>query len=319
MNDSGLQVQADDLQEIVALCDADGILLFWNKAGEEVTGFRRDEVIGYHLDAIVAPGSLDTLNRVLGIQRTGSILPGVSMKLQTNFGMEVPVEVTTVPRFIGGAPSGWLLIFRDATLKVQLQEHLDKMETLYRGLVEYSPDIIYVLDQQARVVFINDTVEKLLGYEKKDLIGRELIDIVHPRDRERAYWPLKERRRDDRATRNLRLRLMTRGGVPRRYDMQFIYISLTAIGLGPAGRGSRPGQGESIGTQGAARDVTELVLLQEFSRQVGLILPICSVCRKIRVTTGAADEWIDMSDYVSRKTGILFSHTFCPDHVPSLE
>ena len=176
MNDSGLQVQADDLQEIVALCDADGILLFWNKAGEEITGFRRDDVIGYHLDAIVAPGSLDTLNSVLGIQRTGSILPGVSMKLQTSFGMEVPVEVTTVPRLIGGVPSGWLLIFRDATLKVQLQEHLDKMETLYRRLVECSPDIIYVLDSQAKVVFINDTVESLLGYEKKDLLGKELIE-----------------------------------------------------------------------------------------------------------------------------------------------
>ncbi len=319
-NDNGLQVQADDLQEIVALCDADGILLYWNTAGEEVTGFRRDDVIGYHYDAIVAPDSRAILNSVLGIQRTGSVLPGVSMKLQTTFGMEVPVEVTTVPRLTGGVPSGWLLIFRDATLKVQLQEHLDKMETLYRNLVECSPDIVYVLDPQARVVFINDTVETLLGYEKKDLIGRELIDIVHPRDRERAYWPLKERRRDDRATRNLRLRLMTKGGVPRRYDLEFIYISLTSMGLGVPGRRPHPGQAEeSYGTQGVAHDVTELALLQEFSRQVGLILPICSVCRKIRVTTGTTDEWIGMSDYVSRKTGILFSHTFCPDHMPSLE
>jgi PAS domain S-box-containing protein len=318
--DNGLQVRADDLQEIVALCDSDGIILFWNKAGEEVTGFLQDELIGYHVDAIVAPDSRATLSTVLGIQRTGSILPGVAMKLQTTFGMEVPVEVTTVPRLVGGVPSGWLLIFRDATLKVQLQEHLDKMETLYRNLVECSPDIIYVLDPQARVVFINDTVETLLGYEKKELIGRELIDIVHPRDRERAYWPLKERRRDDRATRNLRLRLMTKGGVPRRYDLEFIYISLSAMGLGSPGRGPRPGHpGDGIGTQGVAHDVTELALLQEFSRQVGLILPICSVCRKVRVTTGTTDEWISMSDYVSRKTGILFSHTLCPDHVPPLE
>jgi PAS domain S-box-containing protein len=316
--DSGLLVQADDLQEIVALCDCDGILVSWNRAGEDITGFRRDDVVGYHLDSIVAPGSRETLNSILVIQRTGSILPGVSLKLQTTFGMEVPVEVTTVPRMVDGVSSGWLLIFRDATLKVQLQEHLDKMENLYRRLVESSPDIIYVLDPQARVVFVNDTVETLLGYQKKDLIGKELIDIVHPRDRERAYWPLKERRRDDRATRNLRIRLMTKGGVPRRYDLEFIYISLTAVGLGAPG--VRPGQpGETIGTQGVAHDVTELALLQEFSRQVGLILPICSVCRRIRVTTGSTDEWVSMSDYVSRKTGILFSHTFCPDHVPATE
>jgi PAS domain S-box-containing protein len=319
-DDNGLRVEADDLQEVVALCDEDGILLSWNKAGEDVTGFSREDVVGYHMDAIVAPGSRDTLNRILGIQRTGSVLPGVSMRLQTSFGMEVPVEVTTVPRRVAGSPAGWLLIFRDATLKVQLQEHLDKMETLYRRLVECSPDIIYVLDPQAKVVFINDTVETLLGYEKKDLLGKELIDIVHPQDRERAYWPLKERRRDDRATRNLRLRLLTKAGAPRRYDLEFIYISLSAMGLGPQARAGRPGQAdEPVGTQGVAHDVTELAILQEFSRQVELILPICSVCRKIRVSAGAGEEWVPMSEYVARKTGVLFSHTYCPDHLPAVE
>jgi PAS domain S-box-containing protein len=318
--DSGFLVPADDLQEIVAACDVDGILLTWNKAGEEITGFRAEDVIGYHWEAVVAPESRPLLSNVLGIQATGSILPGVSLKMQTTYGMEVPVEVTTAPRREGGKPAGWLLVFRDCTLKVQLQEHLDKMEVLYRNLVECSPDIIYVLDAQARVVFINDTVETLLGYSKRDLIGKELIDIVHPRDRERAYWPLKERRRDDRATRNLRLRLMTKGGVTRRYDLEYIYISLSSMGLGPGPGGARTGRPQAhLGTQGVAHDVTELALLQDFSRQVGLILPVCSVCRKIRVTTGATEEWVNMSDYISRKTGILFSHTFCPDHVPPAE
>ena len=175
------------------------------------------------------------------------------------------------------------------------------MEILYRRLVECSPDIIYVLDPQAKVVFINDTVETLLGYEKRDLLGRELIDIVHPEDRERAYWPLKERRRDDRATRNLRLRLLTKAGAPRRYDLEFIYISLSAMGLGPQGRAGPEQADEAVGTQGVAHDVTELAILQEFSRQVELILPICSVCRKIRVTAGAGEEWVPMSEYVARK------------------
>ena len=49
------RVDADDLQEVVALCDEDGILLSWNKAGEDVTGFSQEDVVGYHMDAIVAP------------------------------------------------------------------------------------------------------------------------------------------------------------------------------------------------------------------------------------------------------------------------
>jgi PAS domain S-box-containing protein len=222
-----------------------------------------------------------------------------------------------VPRRPAGEGKGFLLIFRDVTLKTQLQEQLDRMDVLYRGLVENSPDLVYVLDARARVLFINDTVATLLGYAKKDLIGRDLIDIVHPEDRQAAYWPLRERRKADRATRNLRLRLLTNDGQTRRYDLGFIYVSLDSVGLGRPGAPSSLLRDEGLGTQGVARDITELVLLREFSRNAELILPICSVCHKIRTGTGASIEWLPLGEYVERKTGVLFSHTYCPDHVPS--
>jgi PAS domain S-box-containing protein len=312
----GVQRQADDLQEIVALCDADGMLLEWNKAGEEITGFPREDVIGYHIDSIIAPDARATLGEIFAIQRSGTILPGLPIRLLTNFGMEVPTEVTSIPRSIPGQSPGWLLIFRDTTLKVQLQEQLDKLDILYHGLVEDSPDIIYVLDARARVLFINDTVEKLLGYTKRELLGNDLIDIVHPEDRQHAYWPLRERRQADRATRNLQLRLLTKAGAQRRYELEFVYISLSAMGLVPVRQRSGSAQAESLGTQGVARDMTELMHLRDFSRQVGLILPICSVCHKIRASEGPAAEWLPLTEYLGRRTGILFSHTFCPDHMP---
>ncbi len=315
----GAHLEPDDLQEVVALCDADGILLSWNRAGEDITGFLREDVVGYHVDAIVAPGSRETIGEILRIQRTGSVLPGLPVRLQTVFGWEVPAEVTAVPRRLEGGEAGCLLIFRDITLQTQLQAELDRMDVLYRSLVEHSPDIVYVLDAHARVLFINDAVESLLGYRKRDLIGRELIDLVHPEDRQNAYWPLRERRRADRATRNLRLRLLTRDGHARRYDLGFIYVSLLSIGLAPRQPSRLSTRDENLGTQGVARDVTDLIMLQEFSRQAELILPVCSVCHRIRVGSGAAAEWIRLADYLERQTSVVYSHTFCPDHMPSPE
>ena len=315
-----MQLDANDLQEAVALCDAEGIILEWNRAATEVTGFRAEEVIGYHLDAVLAPSSQETVHDLFNAERTGSVLPGIAVRLQTNYGMEVPAEVTTAPQFSEGKLHGWVLIFRDTTLRVMLREELDRMETLYRGLVERSPDIIYVLDVQGKVLFINDTVETLLGYSKKDLLGRELIDIVHPADRDRAYWPLRERRRADRATRSLRLRMITGAGAPRRYDLDFLYISLDSVGLADPRPALQNGlAAEGLGTQGVARDITDLVMLQEFAGQVDLILPICAICRKIRVESGREEQWLPLSEYLGIKTGILFSHTYCPDHMPRAE
>jgi PAS domain S-box-containing protein len=327
-NDPETTLRTDELQEVVALCDSDGIILSWNRAGEEITGFRREDVLGYHIDSVVTADSRAVLDDLFSVQRRGSVLPGIPCRLQTTFGWEVPADVTSVPRMISGGEPGYLVLFRDATLKSQLQEHLDRMDVLYRGLVENSPDLVYVLDAGGKLLFINDTVESLLGFPKRDLIGRDLIDIVHPEDRPRAYWPLRERRRADRATRNLRLRLLTRDGQPRRYDLGFVYVSLDSIGLGgpaglpqgplaePRGPGAAPRGDEQLGTQGVARDVTELVLLQEFSRQAEVILPVCSVCHKIRVAAGERVEWVALTDYLERKTGVLYSHTYCPDHVP---
>ncbi len=323
-NGPEVMLHTDELQEAVALCDADGIILSWNKAGEEITGFRREEVAGYHIDSVVTADSREVLDDLFSVQRLGSVLPGLPCRLQTTFGWSVPADVTSIPRTLPGGQRGYLVMFRDATLKTQLQEHLDRMDVLYRGLVENSPDLIYVLDGAGKLLFINDTVETLLGFTKRELLGREIIDIVHPEDRPRAYWPLRERRRADRATRNLRLRLLTHDGQPRRYDLGFVYVALDSIGLGHGPPGSerdeqgaaQPPDEERLGTQGVARDVTELVLLQEFSRQTELILPVCSVCHKIRVDAGNRVQWISLADYVEQKTGVLYSHTYCPEHVP---
>lgn len=313
------RIGADELQELVALCDADGILLDWNRAAEEVTGFTRDDVVGYHLDSIVAPSSRPLLGAVLSLRKTGTTLPGMPLRLQSSFGMEIPVEVTSLPRQEEGRHAGWLLVFRDTTLRDQLQEELDRMDLLYRGLVDGSPAIIYVLDSAGHVVFINDAVERLLGYTKAELIGRDLIQIVHPDDRALAYWPLRERRRLSRATHNLQVRLTTKAGAPRRYDLDYVYASLDAFGLRgrlPKGPAGTPVEA-SLGTQGIARDITEIVLLRGFARDVQSILPLCGVCRRIRVTTVGGEEWLPLDEYVTHASTILFSHTYCPEHTPA--
>jgi PAS domain S-box-containing protein len=319
VSDSAFPIQPDELSEIVLQCDADGIIVSWNRAGKEITGYGAEEVIGYHLDSILTEDSRRQLSEILIVRRSGSVLPGMPLRLVTNFGMDVPVEVTSIPRYKDAEFQGWLLILRDVTIKVQQQEELDKLDLLYRSLVENSPAIIYVLDSAGRVVFINETAEVLLGYAKSELLGRELSDIVHPEDRERAYWPLRERRRFPRATQNCEFRLVTKGGVARRFDLDFIYVSLNSIGLRIPTSTPEQGSPLRLGTQGIARDITELVLFREFSRQVSCILPICSVCHKIRIEVKDGQEWVHLDSYVRAKTGAQFSHTFCPDHIPAVE
>lgn len=57
---------------------------------------------------------------------------------------------------------------------------------------------------------------------------------------------------------------------------------------------------------------------QELKKRVRIyedILPICSVCRKIRDDGGkehGSGDWMSMEEFFSRKTGMKPSHSYCP-------
>jgi DNA-binding NtrC family response regulator len=58
---------------------------------------------------------------------------------------------------------------------------------------------------------------------------------------------------------------------------------------------------------------------RELRRKIRLyekIVPVCSVCRKIRDDQGrepGTGEWLPLEAYLSRAAGILCSHSYCPD------
>jgi PAS domain S-box-containing protein len=83
---------------------------------------------------------------------------------------------------------------------------------MYRYLVDSSPDIIYTLNHEGKFTFVNDRAYQLLGYRREELIGQHYSVLVHDEDLERARYAFNERRVDERASRNVELRLKCHTG-----------------------------------------------------------------------------------------------------------
>ena len=131
----------------------------------------------------------------------------------------------------------------------EISSRLRRSERLYQYIVDSSPDLIYVLDDEGRFTFVNDTIQRLLGYQPEMLLGRHFSQIITRADRALAQCCFNERRTGDRATRGLELRLQpARGGNP-------VYVDLNAMGM--YGDGDGEPAGHFLGTYGVARDVTE--------------------------------------------------------------
>lgn len=71
------------------------------------------------------------------------------------------------------------------TMRRNIQERenaLRESETRFRQLIESAPDGIFIADVEGRYTDVNSFGCKMLGYERDELIGKTIMDIIPPED-----------------------------------------------------------------------------------------------------------------------------------------
>jgi PAS domain S-box-containing protein len=82
---------------------------------------------------------------------------------------------------------GWLEgVSEDITDRKQAQEALKKSEELYTKLIATMPDIIVRMNLDGEIEFVNDVGLSLSGYQREELIGRNMLSFIAPEDQDRA-------------------------------------------------------------------------------------------------------------------------------------
>ncbi|WP_417547090.1 EAL domain-containing protein [Marinobacter segnicrescens] len=72
-----------------------------------------------------------------------------------------------------------------------VQQRLEKSESLHRYIVNNSPDIVFMLDGQGRFCFLNRKVVNLLGYQPTDLLGKHFRLLLDEEEASRSKLALK--------------------------------------------------------------------------------------------------------------------------------
>jgi two-component system, cell cycle sensor histidine kinase and response regulator CckA len=155
--------------------------------------------------------------------------------------------------------------------KWEAQKALLASEKKLESIIQAVPDIIYRLDCSGKIAYVNNSV-KQYGYNPDELIGKELLELVHPDDREKANYRLNERRTGERKTVSLEIRLFPKSNENRIFE---VYSDSLEECDYPVLRIDAEGVYEDvettskmfIGTQGIARDITERKQLEKASQE----------------------------------------------------
>jgi two-component system cell cycle sensor histidine kinase/response regulator CckA len=140
----------------------------------------------------------------------------------------------------------------------QIDLQLKQSQQSLNAIINNTPDIIYKLDTEGKIIFINDAV-KNYGYNAEELIGTNIFNIVHPQDRVRAIYRINERRTGVRSTKIFELRLLTKDQLVIPFEAKSVTIqdeSVFLINAEGLYKTPAPETKGFQGTQGVARDIT---------------------------------------------------------------
>jgi PAS domain S-box-containing protein len=130
----------------------------------------------------------------------------------------------------------------------------------YRELIERLGDMIYALDLDGRFTFVNQAGLQLTGLTTSEAIGRHFREILTPASQEIAAEHFQQGVRGEETSPFFEVQMIAADGSP-------IDVEIRA--------GSLYRDGELVGRQGVARDISELKRLQaevaEKSTRLGLI------------------------------------------------
>ncbi|MCC6864749.1 MAG: PAS domain S-box protein [Ignavibacteria bacterium] len=157
---------------------ANNKLVYGNQYSVKITGYNVKEMIGKNFWELVHPDQKEIVKQRGEARLSGKEVPArYDLKIIDKNGNEKWLDYCGTSINYRGEPAV-LGIAYDITELKKTQQALTESELKYRTLIENMSEVILYVDNNDRIIFANDNVFGMFGYEKDELIGKIAHDIL---------------------------------------------------------------------------------------------------------------------------------------------
>lgn len=226
--------------DMIITTDLDSNIVSFNRGGERMLGYTRDEVIGRHVE-LFWPDPEQRRGLMRRLEHFDGAISNFETQLLHKNGALVDISLSlSLLTDNDGKTVGTVGISKDITDRKRVQAKLKETSDYLNAIVEDTPDIIITTNLDGQIVSFNSGAEIMLGYKREEVMGRHIESLyVEPEERRVLARTLEKRE----SSVSCETRLFAADGSE-------VAIDLTLSHLKNA-------RDQIIGTVGVSKDITE--------------------------------------------------------------
>ncbi|MGD9034209.1 MAG: PAS domain S-box protein, partial [Desulfobacteraceae bacterium] len=221
-----------------------GNFTFVNDSFCEIVGIPEDELIGASFRRYTPPEVAEevyaSFNR---IYTSGKATKRFGHEIVRKDGEKRYIEVSiSLMRDSGGHRIGFRGIVRDMTDRKQAEAALRQSEEKYRNILESMAEGYFEVDLAGNMTFFNDSLRKITGYSREELMGKNNREYTTPETAKKMYQVFSEIYRTGKPVSIRDYEIILKNG-----DRKVLELSTSLV---------KDPSGEPVGFRGVVRDVT---------------------------------------------------------------
>ncbi|MFC2026198.1 PAS domain S-box protein [Chloroflexota bacterium] len=163
----------------VVTADMEGLIVSWNPMAAKLFGYSQDEVVGRHLDDIVAADNAihqEALGYTNQVISTGEVR--TTVRRTRKDGSMVDAELLALPVIVAGDIVGFISIYHDIGERLRMEREIRHQKEYFEALFVNNPVAVVTVDLDGKLVSWNPAATKLFGYTQEEVIGKDVDDLV---------------------------------------------------------------------------------------------------------------------------------------------